>query len=323
MKQKKALVLGAGGFIGSYMVDRLKSENYFVRAIDIKYPEFSKTTADEFIIRDLRNIQDVENSLDINDGFDEVYQFAADMGGATYINCGKNDANVLSNSVTINSNVAKSCIKKSAKLIFFPSSACVYKATNNMSSCIEEEVYPAFPDNQYGWEKLFSERMYKSFQENYGINVKIARFHSIVGPKATWTGGKEKAHSALIRKVINVEENGFIDVIGDGTQTRTFLYVEDCIDAVRMLVNSNINEAVNIGSDVLVSINEYIELLKIISNKKFNINYIDGPTGVIGRACSTEKIFKAIGWRQKMDLLKTTTLTYNWIKSQIEEIKKI
>ena len=316
-KRKTAIVFGAGGFIGSHMASRLNSLGYFVIGTGRNYPEFEYSKANAYYTADLRDLNEVRELLDIEGGFDEVYQFAADTGGATYINSGGNDANVLANSVTINANVARACVEKKAKMIFFPSSACVYRSTNDFSTCIEGDVYPAFPDNEYGWERLFSERMYKSFQKNHGINVKIARFHSIVGEGAHWTGGKERAHSALIRKVINVENGGTIDVIGDGTQTRTFLHVEDCIDAVLALVNSDIDEVVNIGSETLVSINEYIELLKQISGKDFKINYVAGATGVKGRSCSTEKIRSVTGWKPKKDLLETTTLTYNWMEEQI------
>lgn len=319
MNNKKALVLGAGGFIGGYMVDRLISEGYFVRGVDKKYPDFSETTANEFEIFDLtRNTSGLDAIFAIDGGFDEVYQFAADMGGATYINCGDNDANVLCNSVTINVNTAKQCIKNNIKKLFFPSSACVYNSINGNATCIESEVYPAFPDNEYGWEKLFSERMYGAFRKNYGLDVKIARFHSIVGPRAQWTGGKEKAHSALIRKVIKTEDGGIIDVIGDGTQTRTFLYIDDCIDAVRTLMESNTNEIVNIGSEDLISINDYLIMIKKMSKKKFYIKHIYGPTGVMGRECSTKKIFNLLGWEKKYTTFEATVFTYDWIKRQIE-----
>ena len=317
---KKALVLGAGGFIGNRLVSRLKRIGYFVRGVDLKYPEFSETEADEFVISDLRIFNSARLVFDNLDGhFDEVYQLAADMGGATYINGGDHDADVVSNSVLINTNVAKLCVERKVRTIFFSSSACVYRSVEDHATCVESEVYPAFPDNEYGWEKLFSERMYQSFSRNYGLNVKIARFHSIVGPNATWMGGKEKAHSALARKVAMCPDGGSIDVIGDGTQQRTFLHVDDCIDAILMLVNSDVNEVVNIGSDDLISINGYVDLLQQVSGKTININYIDGPTGVYGRECSIEKIKSLLGWSPKVSLLESTKLTYNWIKQQIEK----
>lgn len=314
---KKALVLGAGGFIGSNLVKKLKKEKYWVRGVDLKYPEFSRTEADEFLICDLRNFEAAKVAFTVSGEFDEVYQLAADMGGATYINSGENDANVVSNSVFINVNTAKLCVLNNVKRLFFPSSACVYSSRKDNATCIENEVYPAFPDNEYGWEKLFSERMYQSYRKNFGLNVKIARFHSIVGPESQWRGGKEKAHSALARKVAEVENGGSVDVIGDGTQTRTFLYIDDCLDAVRLLMNSNISEPVNIGSDYLISIKDYVLLLKDISKKEFTLNFIKGPTGVKGRECSIEKISQLLGWRPKVDIKEATEKTYNWIKSKL------
>lgn len=314
---KKALVLGGGGFIGSHLVKKLKDTGYWVRSSDIKYPEFSKSEADDFVLCDLRNFDETKNIFHIAQGFDEVYQLAADMGGATYINCGENDANVISNSVTINLNVAKLSILFSVKKLFFSSSACVYRALNDRASCIEDDVYPAFPDNEYGWEKIFSERMYQAYRKNYGLNIRIARFHSIVGPESVWTGGKEKAHSALARKVAAVEPGGVIDIIGDGKQIRTFLYVDDCIDAVIALMNSDIREPVNIGSDSLISITDYVLLLKKISKKEFNLNYIEGPTGVKERECSIEKIKNSLRWEPQVNLELATKLTYDWIKDQL------
>ena len=315
---KKALVLGAGGFIGSNLVKRLKTEGFFVRGADLKYPDFAKTQADEFLQCDLRNLKSSQEAFNTPEGFDEVYQLAADMGGATYINGGENDANVVSNSVLINVNTAKLCISHKVKRLFFPSSACVYNSINDNATCIESEVYPAYPDNEYGWEKLFSERMYQSYRKNFGLDVKIARFHSIVGPESQWKGGKEKAHSALARKIAEIKNGGSIDVIGDGTQTRTFLYIDDCIDAVRLLMNSNVTEPVNIGSDYLISIKDYVLLLKEISSKDFSINFIQGPTGVKGRECSIEKISGLLGWRPKIDIREATARTYEWIKAKLD-----
>lgn len=315
---KKALVFGAGGFIGSHLVKRLKKEGYWVRGVDLKYPDFSNTEADEFLICDLRNFESVKEAFDVSQGFDEVYQLAADMGGATYINGGENDASVVSNSVLINVNTAKLAVAHGVKSLFFPSSACVYRSTKDIATCIESEVYPAFPDNEYGWEKLFSERLYQSYRRNFGLNVKIARFHSIVGPEAQWDGGKEKAHSALARKVAEVHNGGVIDVIGDGKQTRTFLYIDDCIDAIRLLMSSKVTEILNIGSDHLITIRDYVLLLKEISEKDFTINFIDGPTGVKGRECSIDKIRKLLGWKPKISLREATEKTYHWIKVRME-----
>jgi nucleoside-diphosphate-sugar epimerase len=314
MHKKTALVLGGGGFIGCHLANRLKKLNYFVRSVDIKNSNYLKNSSDEFIIGDLRLINFCNEIFNLNgSNFDEVYQLAADMGGATYINGGLNDADVMSNSVLINSNVAKSCINHKVKSLFFSSSACVYKKNNEIATCIEEEVYPAFPDNEYGWEKLFSERMYKAFEKNFNLNVKIARFHSIVGPYSEWNNGKEKAHSALARKVSNIQDGGFIDVIGDGTQKRTFLYVEDCVDGILSLMKSDTKEILNIGSDYLVSLNEYLDILREISNKNFKINYVVGPTGVLNRQCNIDKAKNILKWHPKTSLKEATALTYNWI----------
>lgn len=317
---KKALVLGAGGFIGSHLVKRLKRDGYWVRGADVKRPEFSTTEADEFLICDLRDYNQCRVVFSISDSFDEVYQLAADMGGATYINSGEHDASVMSNSVFINVNTAKLCVETGVKKLFFPSSACVYKSHSENATCLESEVYPAFPDNEYGWEKLFSERLYRSYERQYGLNVMIARFHSIVGPESTWTGGKEKAHSALARKVAQInrdDADAFIEVIGDGEQTRTFLFVEDCLDAIQMLMDSENKEIMNIGSPYLISINQYVSVLKDVSGKNFKIKYINGPTGVKGRECCIDKIKKELGWQPKTTLEESTKKTYDWIVSQL------
>lgn len=317
--KKLALVLGAGGFIGHHLVNRLIKDGYFVCGVDLKYPEFSTTSADNFHILDLRNFENLEFIFKTYKFFDEVYQLAGDMGGATYINSGDNDASVISNSVQININTAKICSTFKVGKLFFSSSACIYGNKNELATCKEEEAYPAYPDNEYGWEKLFSERMYKCFNKNFGLNVKIARFHSITGEESTWNGGKEKAHSALARKVAMVKNGGSIEVIGDGSQLRTFLHVDDCLDAIRLLMDSSTDEILNIGSDNLVSINEYINILKKISNKNFEISYINGPTGVISRKCPIEKIKTILQWEPKLSLEETTRKTYDWILQQINK----
>lgn len=308
----KALVFGGGGFIGGHIVEDLVSRRYFVRAVDKKMPEFRETFAHEFIVGDVRDPEFVKKIMNIDGGFDEVYQLAADMGGATYINSGMVDADVMSNSVIINANIAKSCVEFNAKKLFFSSSACVY----HTQTCREEDVYPAFPDNEYGWEKLFTERMLRSFQRQYGLEVRIARFHSVVGDFSTWSGGKEKAHSALARKVALVEEGGSIDVIGDGKQLRTFMYVKDCVEGVRLLMNSNVQESVNIGSDYSITINDYVDLLRKISGKTFTINYIEGATGMLQRECDITKARTLLGWEPRTPLEESTRITYNWILSQ-------
>ncbi len=320
--EKRALVLGAGGFIGGHLVESLVKDGYFVRAVDQKLPEFRVSVANEFLLGDLRNVAVVEKSfaLPTEHVFDEVYQLAADMGGATYINDGKHNADVMSNSILINAHVAKSCVKFGAKKLFFASSACVYpQAEKDFASCYEDDVYPAFPDNEYGWEKLFSERMYTEFQKQYGLKVRIARFHSIVGDYSTWCGGKEKAHSALARKVAMAPDGGSIEVIGDGTQTRTFLYINDCVRGIRMLMLSDCREVINIGSDSLITINEYLDLLRKISKKDFSISYVPGPTGVKDRHCHIEKARRLIGWQPLVSLEEASRVTYEWIVQQIQE----
>lgn len=320
---KKALVLGAGGFIGSHLTQDLVSDNYYVCGADIKENEFRKSSANDFIVGDLRD-QTVVESIFQKHTFDEVYQLACDMGGATYINSGEHDADVMSNSVLINANVAKMCVKYGAKRLFFSSSACVYPQTGkDYSSCLEETVYPAKPDNNYGWEKLFSEIMYKNFQKQYGLIVRIARFHSIVGEYSTWCGGKEKAHSALARKVSMVEENGTIEIIGDGKQLRTFLHVSDCVRGIRTLMNSDCEEIINIGSDYTITILDYVKLLKKISGKNFTIKCVNGFTGVHERGCNIEKARTLISWEPKVSLEESTQLTYNWITSELAKRKNV
>jgi len=317
---KRAIVFGAGGFIGSYLTKRLKSEGYYVLGISSKLPQFSKCPSDEFIILDIKNYDLVYKALEHRGHFDEVYNFAANTGGATYINSGENDADSFSDSIIININIAKLCVALKVNSLFFPSSACVYSKINNSTQCIESEVYPAYPDNEYGWVKLLSERMYESHRRNYGLNVKIARLHSIVGPESQWRGGKEKAHSALARKVVMIKKYGeTIDVIGNGEQIRTFLYIDDCIDAIRLLMQSDVNEIVNIGSPTPISINQYIYVLRVVSGKTFSVNHIEGPTGITTRGCSIDKIQSLLGWYPKIDITESTKLTYDWIKSQIEK----
>jgi nucleoside-diphosphate-sugar epimerase len=288
---KTALIFGAGGFIGSHMVKRLKSEGYFVRGVDLKYPEFSKTEADEFFINDLRDPLIVDKLVS-NHGhtFDEVYQFAADMGGAGYIFTGEHDADIMHNSASINLNLLNSLVKleklnKKHPVVFYSSSACIYPSYNQEDPdnplCTEESAYPANPDSEYGWEKLFSERLFFSYSRNYGIPVRVARFHNIFGPEGTWQGGKEKAPAAICRKVAQAIDT--IEVWGDGKQTRSFLFIDECIEAIVRLVQSDFEGPVNIGSEEMVTINKLVEIVSQIADKKIKINHIDGPTGVRGR----------------------------------------
>lgn len=320
---KKALILGSSGFIGGHLVKNLIDDGYYVVGVDVRNIQYSIFTPNEFKLGDLRNKDFVESLFLEDDYYDEVYQLAADMGGALYINSGIFDAAVMSNSVAININIANACKYKSGK-IFFASSACVYPHNEDgVASCCENNAYPAFPDNEYGWEKLFSERMYKAFERQYGLNVRIARFHSIVGDYSVCFGDRSKAHSALAGKVANIEENGTIEVIGDGTQKRTFLYVKDCIKGIRCLMNSNCDKVVNIGSDYCITINEYLNILKDISGKKFNIKYIDGPTGVKFRYCSIENIKKECNWKPEIDIIESTKITYDFICKQIQKNKPV
>jgi GDP-D-mannose 3',5'-epimerase len=332
----RALVLGAGGFIGSHMVKRLKSEGYWVRGVDLKKPEFSKTYADEFIIADLRDVDSVKNSLILESPdftFNEIYQFAADMGGAGFIFTGLHDAEIMHNSVTINLNVLNSQneINESRNLnqtkIFYSSSACIYPEHNQMDpnnpNCEESSAYPANPDSEYGWEKLFSERLFLSYNRNYNIPVAIARYHNIYGPEGTWDGGREKAPAAICRKVALLSKSGgAIEVWGDGLQTRSFLFIDECIEATRRLMKSDFTGPVNIGSEEMVTINELIEKVSRISNKKVSRNFkLDAPTGVRGRNSSNELIRKTLGWDYGMSLEEGLEKTYMWINSQVENQK--
>jgi GDP-D-mannose 3',5'-epimerase len=317
--KKTALVLGAGGFIGSHMVKRLKSEGYWVRGVDLKYPLYSKTEADEFFQGDLTD-QTFCNVV-TNIEFDEIYQFAADMGGAGYIFTGDNDADVMNNSALINLNILRN-IKDYKPKIFFSSSACMYPEHNQLDpdnpDCREESAYPADPDSEYGWEKLFSERLYFAYNRNYGIPVRVARYHNIFGPEGTWNGGKEKAPAAICRKVAELsEEGGTIDVWGDGKQTRSFLYIDECIEATRRLMNSNFIGPVNIGSEEMVTINQLVDTAAKVAGKKVEKNHISGPLGVRGRNSNNNLIRKELEWDYSMTLEEGISKTYAWIKQQV------
>ena len=326
---KKALVCGAGGFIGSYMVKRLKNEGYWVRGVDLKYPEFSMSEADEFIIGDLR---DFNVALEVcNKSFDEIYQFAADMGGAGYINTGENDADVMSNSLLININVLKS-IKiindlagENITKVLYSSSACVYPEHIQLDpdnpGLKEHDVYPAFPDSEYGWEKLFSERLYLTYFRNYGIPVRIARYHNIFGPEGTWTGGKEKSPAAICRKVAEVDgDEGVVDVWGDGKQTRSFLYIDECIEATRRLMGSDFIGPINIGSEEIVSIDQLVDIAAKVAGKKIEKNHIPGPLGVRGRNSNNNLIREKLGWDYSQSLEEGIRKTYNWINNQVQKV---
>lgn len=318
---KKILVLGAGGFIGSHLVKRLKKERHYLIGVDLKYPEFSKTHADKFLIGDLRDVDFVDQVIE--EGIDELYQLAADMGGAGYIFTGLNDANVMHNSAQINLNVAKVSAQKKVKALFYSSSACVYPEYNQKDpsnpKCAENTVYPAFPDSEYGWEKLFSERLYLSYKRNFGLNIKIARFHNIYGEEGEWRNGREKAPAALCRKIAEIDDGGTIEIWGDGQQTRSFLYIEDCLDAVIKLTRSELTGPYNIGSEEMISINNFALLIAEVAEKKINIKNIEGPQGVRGRCSDNKLIKKDLGWDASVSLHKGVSFLYSWIKQQTEK----
>lgn len=337
---KTALVFGAGGFIGSHMVKRLKSEGYWVRGVDIKNPEFSETKADEFIIRDLSEYSNMEKVIQFKgyqgnfyvdlapkfiDTFDEIYQFAADMGGAGYIFTGENDANIMENSALINLNLLRAQLRLNQKnnvnktKIFYSSSACMYpshiqESTDN-PGLKESDAYPANPDSEYGWEKLFSERLFLAFNKNYNIPVAVARYHNIYGPEGTWNGGREKAPAAICRKVITGIDS--IEIWGDGEQTRSFLYIDECIEATRRLMKSDFTGPVNIGSEEMVTINELVDIASSVESKVLNKKHVDGPTGVRGRNSNNDLVREKLHWDYSISLKEGITKTYNWIKTKI------
>jgi nucleoside-diphosphate-sugar epimerase len=319
MTAKKALVCGAGGFIGSHMVRRLRAEGYWVRGVDLKYPEYCRSEAHDFVVADLRLRESWAVTLD--EGMDEVYQFAADMGGAGYIFTGEHDAQVMHNSAMINLQAADFAAQRKARKIFYSSSACMYPAYNQEDpsnpKCAEETAYPAAPDSEYGWEKLFSERLYFAFARNLGLDVRVARFHNIFGPEGTWRGGKEKAPAALIRKVAEQPAGGTIEVWGDGLQTRSFLYIDECIEAVRRLMESSFHGPVNIGSEEMVTINQMAEMIMEIAGKKLSIKHIPGPMGVRGRNSDNKLLRKELGWAPTQTLFDGLSKTYPWIASQL------
>jgi len=318
---KHILVCGAGGFIGTHLVRRLRWEGHWVRGVDLKYPEFSKTDAHDFIIGDLRDPYLCKHVLDLK--FDEVYQLAADMGGAGYIFTGEHDADVMHNSATINLNILDACYKRNIKKIFYSSSACIYPEYNqqdpNNPKCSEDSAYPAQPDSEYGWEKLFSERLYLSYQRNYDMDIHIARFHNIFGPEGAWNNGKEKAPAALCRKIAEAEPGGSIEMWGDGLQTRSFLYISECLEGVMRLMASNFTGPVNIGSSEMVSINQLAFKIMKIAGKDLRIKHIPGPLGVKGRTSDNTLIREKLGWEPMLQLYKGLIPTYKWIYHQIKK----
>ena len=341
--KKTALVLGAGGFIGSHMVKRLRSEGYWVRGVDLKHPEYCASHANEFIVGDLRDTRFVSRCVrftgylgnfyrDIVDKFaepfDEIYQFAADMGGAGFVFTGENDADIMHNSVSINLNVLEEQRKlneiteQNKTKIFYSGSACMYPEHNQLDpdnpDCREESAYPAAPDSEYGWEKLFSERLYFAYNRNHGIPVRVARYHNIFGPEGTWDGGREKAPAAICRKVAYLPESGgSIEVWGDGLQTRSFLFVDECVEATRRLMDSDFMGPVNIGSEEMVTINQLVDTAAKVANKEVSKIHIDGPLGVRGRNSNNDVIRKELGWDYSQTLEEGIRYTYHWICAQL------
>jgi GDP-D-mannose 3',5'-epimerase len=354
--KKTALVLGAGGFIGSHMVKRLRSEGYWVRGVDLKYPEFSSTEANEFVQGDLRDVDFVRRVIQYKgeqgnfyneipyrlvEPFHEIYQFAADMGGAGFVFTGENDAEIMQNSVTINLNVLEQqrllnetfdgkqgwseCnrpVLDYKTKIFYSGSACMYPEYNQLDpddpNCREDSAYPAAPDSEYGWEKLFSERLYLAYNRNHGIPVRVARYHNIFGPEGTWEGGREKAPAAICRKVATARRNEPIEVWGDGEQTRSFLYIDECIEATRRLMDSDFLGPVNIGSEEMVSINQLVDTAAKVARKNITKNHIDGPLGVRGRNSNNDLIREKLGWDYSQSLEDGIRKTYKWIQEQIK-----
>jgi GDP-D-mannose 3', 5'-epimerase len=315
---KRILVNGAGGFIAGHMVKRLKSEGHWVRGVDLKRHEYTVLPTDEFIVGDLREQQVVARVVE---GIDEVYQFAADMGGAGYIFTGEHDADVMHNSASINLNTLHYGLKAGVRKFFYSSSACMYPEHNQLDplnpNCSEDSAYPANPDSEYGWEKLFSERLYFAYMRNYGAQVRVARFHNIFGPEGTWSGGKEKAPAALCRKIAEAPEGGEIEIWGDGKQTRSFLYIDECIEGVRRLMESDFPGPVNIGSDEMVTINQLAAMIMQVAGKKVSIRHVPGPLGVRGRNSDNRLIDEKLGWKPSWPLSEGLRRTYGWIQKQV------
>ncbi len=321
MKRKTILVTGAGGFIGNHLVKRLINEGNWVYGVDLKYPEFSESSATVFTIGDLRDHYFCKEIVDRP--FDEVYQLAGDMGGAGFIFTGENDSEIMHNSALINLNMLQECDRKNVKRIFYSSSACVYPEHNQLDPanplCVEHSVYPANPDSEYGWEKLFSERLYLTFHRNKTLDVRIARYHNIFGPEGTWYGGREKAPAAICRKIAEAEDGSEIEIWGDGKQTRSFLYIDECLEGTLRLMRSDFTGPVNIGSNEMISINQLVDIVASIANKKIIKTFIKGPLGVRGRNSDNRLIFNKLGWRPVARLKDGLERTYEWINTQVVE----
>jgi GDP-D-mannose 3', 5'-epimerase len=321
---ERALVCGAGGFIGSHLVKKLKKEGYWVRGVDLKYPEYAKTHADDFVIGDLRDPVICRKVAD--QPFAEVYQLAADMGGAGFVFSGSHDADIMHNSALINLNMIEACYKAKIKKMFYSSSACIYPEYNQRDpdnpKCSEDSAYPAAPDSEYGWEKLFSERLYLAFIRNYKMDIHIARFHNIFGPEGSWKDGREKAPAAFCRKVAETPNGGEIEMWGDGIQTRSFLYIDECLEGISKLMHSNFVGPINIGSEEMVSINQLAKMIMDIAGKKQTIKHIDGPLGVRGRNSDNHLIEEKLGWKPSAALENGLKETYRWIEKMVAADKK-
>ena len=318
---KKAIVCGAGGFIGSHLVKRLRAEGTWVRGVDLKFPEYAETAADDFIEGDLRDIDVCHRVFD--QPFDEVYQLAADMGGAGFVFTGDNDAEIMHNSATINLNVLETCRKRNIKRVFYSSSACMYPEHNQLDPdnplCTEDSAYPANPDSEYGWEKLFSERLYLAYGRNHGMQVRVARYHNIFGPEGTWEGGREKAPAAFCRKVAMADVGDVIEMWGDGLQTRSFLFVDECVEGTIRLTRGDWEGPVNIGSTEMVSINDLAKMVMEIADKGMSVNHIPGPVGVRGRNSDNTLIKEKLDWEPTEPLREGIEKTYQWIAAQVQE----
>ena len=316
---QRVVVTGAGGFIGSHLVERLRREGFWVRGADLKKPEFSKSHADEFLVGDLR---DPHFAQVVVDGMERVYQLAADMGGAGYIFTGEHDSDVMHNSAMINLNILEAGVHAGVKRFFYSSSACIYPERNQLDpdnpNCEENSAYPAAPDSEYGWEKLFSERLYFAYSRNHKVEVRVARFHNIFGPEGTWDGGREKAPAAMCRKVAETPEGGEIEIWGDGQQTRSFLYIDECVEGVHRLMESEFTGPVNIGSDEMITINHLAHAVMQIAGKKLTLRHIKGPLGVRGRNSDNRLIQQKLGWRPSRPVEEGLAKTYSWIAEQVE-----